>query len=185
MANDVTNETASNVAEDEAKKQSKPKKQQEKKELNLDAKVTVRNIAGWQVGFDRKADGIGSVRIMADGTMRLSRNEIIAQVHDGNKLITGVDGRGSHATLVIEDAPTRVEVDFESEDGSRKQAVFSDELVKKLFDIPQQDRFESEFKNAIVTRAERYAVMQSINRQNLNDYRKIRFIENYTGNRLI
>ena len=57
-------------------------------ELNLDAKVTVRNIAGWTVGFARIADGYGDVTITPNGSTRLSRNEIISQVQSGNRLFT-------------------------------------------------------------------------------------------------
>lgn len=156
----------------------------EQKEMNLDAKVTVKNIAGWSVGFARIADGFGDVTIPADGSTRLSRNEIIAQVQNSNRLLCGVDGAGSHATIYIEDAATRAYLDFDSEDGKRKQNVFSDQKVKSLFDIKKQDEFEAKFKGDIVTRAEKYAVMQAIKRLKINDYSKIRFAEEFTGYRL-
>lgn len=156
-----------------------------KKELNLDAKVTVRSIAGWTVGFARIADGAtGDVSITRRGTARLTRNEIIAQVQNGNKLFTGIDGKGSHATLIVEDTPTRVELDFESEDGSVKQKVFSNELVKSLFKITSQSAFESELKESIRTRAEKFALFEAIRELKLNDYSKIRFVEDYTGYKL-
>ena len=100
-------------------------------ELNLDTKVTVKSIADWTVGFARRADGYGDITISPKGSIRLSRNEIITQVQNGNKLFTGLDGKGSHATLIIEDSPTRIEVGFE--DGvENKQKVFSDELVRNI-----------------------------------------------------
>ena len=154
-------------------------------ELNLDEKVTVRSIAGWNVGFARVADGaIGDVNIAKRGTARLTRNEIIAQVQNGNKLFVGIDGNGSHATLIIEDTPTRVEVDFETEDGSTKQQIFSNDLVKELFKIQNQATFESRLRDAICTRAEKYAIIEAIKELKLNDYSKIRFVESYTGYRL-
>ena len=103
-------------------------------ELNLDQKVTVKNIAGWSVGFAR-IDGIGDVTITAEGSTRLSRNEIISQVQNGNRLFTGTDGNGSHATLYIDDAPTRKEIGFDSEDGKDKQVVFNDAAITKVFAI--------------------------------------------------
>lgn len=154
----------------------------EPKELNLDTKVTVRSIAGWNVAFARIADGAtGDVNIMPRGTARLSRSEIIAQVQNDNKLFSGIDGKGSHATIVIEDAPTRVECDFETNDGSVKQKVFSNELVKSLFEIKNQTVFESSLKDAICTRAEKYALIEAIKELGLNDFSKIRFCEDYTG----
>lgn len=154
----------------------------QKKVLNLDEKVTLRNIAGWGVGFQRRVDiGFGDVAIPPHGSIRISRNEILAQIQNGNKLISGVDGNGSHATLIIDDIPTRIEAGFETEDGSVKQMVFSDQLMTELFSIKNFDQFQNAFMKHIVTRAEKYAAIDSIRANNLNDFRKIRFIEKYTG----
>ena len=91
-------------------------------ELNLDQKVTVKNIAGWS-------------------STRLSRNEIISQVQNGNRLFTGTDGNGSHATLYIDDAPTRKEIGFDNEDGKDKQVVFNDVAITKVFALKTQSAF--------------------------------------------
>ena len=56
-------------------------------ELNMDQKVTVRNIAGWPVGF-RRIETQGDVMIPKEGTVRLSRSEIIAQIQSGNRLFS-------------------------------------------------------------------------------------------------
>lgn len=155
-----------------------------KKEINLDEKVTVKNLAGWEVSFSRKTEGIGDVLINPNGSYRLSRNEIIAQVQSGNRLFSGTDGLGSHATIFIDDAPTRKEVGFESEDGKTKQKIFSDKLVQKLFGYATQANFENAVQTFIVTRAEKYAIIEAVKRLKLNDYSKIRFIEKYTGYKL-
>jgi len=153
------------------------------KELNLDAKVTIRSIADWDTSF-RRIDTGNDVLIKPHGTFRLPRSEVIAQVDGGNKLIGGVDQKGSHASILIDDAPTRVELGFESEDGSVKQLCFSDELVKEVFSISSQNEFEREFREKFVTRTEFKAVVGAISRLGINDYRKIRFVEDYTGFKL-
>lgn len=150
-------------------------KNTEPHELNLETKVTLRSIADWNTGFSRKSDGVGDVMIAPKGTVRLSRNEIISQVQSGNKLISGIDGLGNHATLIIEDEDTRKEVGFEN------QVVFSDDLVKKVFNIDKQEQFEEEFQKSFVTRAEKFAVMDAIGRLGINNYKNIRFAESYTG----
>lgn len=152
-------------------------------ELNLDQKVTVRSIAGWETGF-AYANGLGEVRIPPNGTARLSRNEIISQIQNGNKLFVGVNGDGSHATLFIDDAPTRKEVGFDSEDGKIKQIVFNDAAITKIFALKTQSAFEKNLTEAIKTRAEKYAIIQAIERLKINDYNKIRFVEDYTGFRV-
>lgn len=153
----------------------------EQKELNLDEKITIRNIAGWAVGFTRLADMHGDVSIPANGTTRLTRNEIIMQVQNGNKLFVGIDSYGSHATIYIEDAPTRIECDFESADGKRKQNVLTDEKVKQLFDYKTDSAFETNLKKEIVTRAEKYALIKIIQKLKINDYTRIKIVEKYTG----
>lgn len=155
-------------------------KNNEQVELNLEQKVTVKNIAGWIVGFAR-IDSIGDVTITADGSTKLTRNEIIAQVQNGNKLFTGVNGDGSHATLFIDDEPTRREVGFDSEDGATKQLVFNDNAIKQLFAVKGQQSFEKALHETIKTRAEKYAIIQAIKRLKINDYSKIRLVEDYTG----
>ena len=150
------------------------------KEFDLDKKITVRSIAEWNTGF-RRSDNTADVTIMPKGTVRLTRNEVIAQCNSGNKLFLGTDSRGGHATLLIDDPETRVELGFESDDGTQKQACFSDELVKSIFGIDSQPAFEDAFKSAFVTRSEKIAVIEAIKRLGINDYRKIRFVERYTG----
>lgn len=147
-------------------------------ELDLDKKVTVRNIAGWNVGFARRVDGYGDVTIAPNGSIKLSRNEIIAQVQNGNKLFSGIDGYGAHATLYIDDAPTRIEVEFETADG--KQEVFPHADLVKLFKA-SQTTYEKEFTRIVHTRAEKYAIMEYMRKSGVNEYSKIRFAENYTG----
>lgn len=151
-----------------------------KKELNLDEKIKVRNIASWEATFVRRDNNM-DVRIAGHGTYALPRSEVIAQCNSNNRLMIGTDGLGSHATLIIEDDPTRIELGFISEDGSTEQLYYNDGLLKKLFSISNHDEFESEFKRCFVERAEYFAVLDGINRLGLNDYRKIRFIEKYTG----
>lgn len=151
-----------------------------REEVNLDKKVVVRNIAPWSVGFSRKYDGVGDISIPANGTISLRRNEIIIQSQSGNKLFNGIDERGSHATLYVDDAFTRKELEFDTEE--TKQDSFVNLNIKELFK-KSQSAFETEFKSAIRTRAEKCAVMEAMRKANVSDYHKIRFAEQYTGER--
>ena len=154
----------------------------EPEELNLDKKVTVKSIADWVTTFVRKAEGFGGdITIAPKGSTRLSRNEILTQIQSGNRLFTGIDGAGSHATLYIDDVPTRIEAEFESKDGSVKQKVFSVNAVKDVFNIKNDTEFKKAFKDLIVTRAEKYAVIEAMKQLKINDYNRIKFVEQYTG----
>ena len=146
-------------------------------DFNLEKKVTVRSIAEWTTGFQR-IETNGDVTIPPHGTVRLSRGEIISQVQNGNLLFTGIDNQGSHATLYIEDKPTRIEADFETETSS--QNVINKERVDDLFAIKSIKDFESTLHSMVVTRAEKYAIMGFIRKGNFNDYNKVRAVEDYT-----
>lgn len=150
-------------------------------DLNLDAKVTVRNLAGWDVTFARLHDGVGDVTIVANGHQRLSRNEVVAQVNNNNKLFIGSDTIGSHATIYIDDAPTRRMLGFEEDD--RPQMVFTEQLVTDLFDMSQSD-YEAKLPYYIRTKAEKYALIETIKKLRLNDYAKMVFASEYAGYRL-
>lgn len=145
-------------------------------DADLEKNVTIRNIAGWGVTFALRTK-TGDILMGRNTKQRLPRNEIQAQIYNGNKLFAGTDGQGSHATIYIEDAATRQWLGFETED--KPQLVFTDELAKKLFAMPQA-QFEQELPNYIVTRAEKYALNEAINRLGFNDYRKIVFASRYT-----
>lgn len=158
-------------------------KSTKEKEFDIEKKVVVKNIASWGAAFN-KIDGHGSVDIPADGKTKLSRSEILAQIQEGNRLFTGTDGYGSHANLYIDDEATRVEAGFEDKDDGRVQMILTDELVTRLFAIDDRKTFETEFANAIKTRAEKYAVMKLIKKLEVNDYFKINFAQDYTGFKL-
>lgn len=149
-------------------------------ELNLEQKVTIKSIANWTTGFKR-IETNGDVTIPPNGTVRLQRSEIIAQIQNGNRLLLGVDDRGSHATLYVDDKPTRIEVDFDSEDGTVTQAVLTIDAVKKLFDYKTMKTFETKLQELIVTRAEKHAIANIIRKEKINDHEKVRVVENYTG----
>lgn len=145
-------------------------------------KVTVRSIADWDTGFKR-IESIGDVQIPANGSVRLSASEIVAQVQNGNTLFRGNDGCGSHATLYIDDKATRIEADFETEDTTQK--FITNELVKQLFSEKLREEFEKGLRDLVVTRAERYTIINIIRKEKLfNDYEKVRAVEDYTGLRV-
>lgn len=158
----------------------------ETKELNMEEKVTVKSIASWTTGF-RRIESNGDVTIPPKGDIRLSRSEIISQVQNGNRLFTGIDDRGSHATLYIDDEATRRELDFDFlDDGNKvqKQLVLTVDAVKKMFELKTIKTFEKRLEELIVTKAEKGAVVDIIKKEKLNDFEKIRIVEEYTGYRV-
>ena len=146
-------------------------------DVRLDQKVTVRSIAPWATGSARVTSN-GDISIPAKGTVLLSREEIIAQGQNGNVLLNGIDGVGSHATWYIEDEFTRKELSYEV-DG--QQVFLTQDNIKKIFDLKTQKAFEDNIKKAVVTRAEKAYLIDTISSLGLNDYQKIAFCIEYTG----
>lgn len=168
--------TVSSVEKKEVEKKVVPKIEK----YNPEKKVTVRSIANWTTGFQR-IESNGDVTIPANGSVRLLASEIITQVQNGNILFTGIDGQGAHATLYIDDKPTRIEADFETE--TTNQIVICEEVVKNLFAKNKKD-FEPELMKLIKTRAEEFAIIGIIRNLKINDYEKVRAVENLTGIRV-
>ncbi len=152
-------------------------------DIRLDKKVTVRSIAPWTTGASRKTSS-GDITIPALGSILLSREEIIAQGQNGNTLLTGIDGVGSHATWYIEDEYTRKELSFDGDDEKNKQKFLTEDKIKKYYDLKTQSAFEKNIKDNVVTRQEKYYLLNIIKKNKLNDYSKNAFCENYCGRRI-
>ena len=147
-------------------------------EIRMEDKITLTSIAPWLTGFNRMLS-TGSVSIAPNGSVRLSREEVLAQGQSGNKLITGSDGMGSHATLYIEDEWTRKELGFDTDD--KKQSVINKKLVQDMFDKKTLPAFKKAVEETIVTRAEKFSLLSIIKTLKINEYDKIAFCEEYCG----
>lgn len=149
-------------------------------DISLEQKVEIRNLCAWDLYFDR-IESNGTVKLPANGKVRISRAEIQAQVFDNNVMFIGTDGQGSHARIYIEDKDTRVLLGFEDPESNSKQEIVDSELVKKILEYKSQKAFEDNIKKKIITQAEKNFLVEEAKRQKLNDYNKIKFIEEYTG----
>ena len=147
-------------------------------EIRMEDKIAVTSIAPWATGF-RRILTVGDVSIAPNGQIRLSREEVLAQGQSNNKLITGIDGMGSHATLYIEDEWTRKELGFDTDDS--KQVVVDKKLVKEIFDKKTLSAFKKAVEENIITRAEKFSLLTMIKTLKINEYDKIAFCEEYCG----
>lgn len=148
--------------------------------LNMDEKIQIKNLCNWTVSFKR-IDSVGDVLLPANTTMRISRGEVFSQVQSNNILFTGTDGLGSHARIYIDDKDTRVELDFESDDGKKPQNTISDTKIKEIFALKTKTAFEKAIKENVITQAEKSVLSNAVKKFKLNEYDKVKFIEEYTG----
>lgn len=136
----------------------------EEQPLKLDEKVTLRNLASWPVGFIRN-ESPGDISIPANGTIRLTRSEVIAQSQNGNKLINGIDSLGSHATVYIEDKRTRLELNFDSPNS--EQQIISEKKIKDIFEEKDEKEFENRLSDLVKTRFEKQFLKETVAKLNL------------------
>lgn len=147
---------------------------EETKTVRLDEKVLVRSIAPWATGAQRLTS-IGEISIVPNGSIYLTREEIIAQGQSGNKLINGVSGNGDHATWLIEDDFTKKELGIEN------QSILTKDKILKWFELKTQKAFEDNIIKNVVTRAEKFMLIDVIKNSGLNDFQKISFCYKHTG----
>ena len=124
---------------------------------------------------------LGDVVIPPNGKMFLDEQEIMMQCYANNILFIGTDGHGAHARIFIEDAAIRKALDFENEDGTITQNIVTDDLLKKIFGYKRQADFEKAIKEHIVMHFEKFMLIDFIQRNEINDYKKIRFAEEHAG----
>lgn len=147
-------------------------------EINMDEKVSVFNIAPWNVSFPNSI-GRGDTCFPPNARVRMKREEIADQVSAGNRLLAGFDSYGSHATLYIEDADTRKYLEFDSEDGKRTQNIITKDKVKKWFELKTTASFKKNIKENVKTRAEKQYLLKCIKELKLDSYEKIEFCKEY------
>ncbi len=146
--------------------------------LNMDEKITIKNLCDYPLYFHR-INGVGDVAMPAKTSMRIDRGEVISQAQVNNIMFVGEDGIGSHARIYIEDKPTRIELGFENEE--TPQVVISDEKVQAAFKVKTKQAFKKAIEDLAHTYAEKVSLIKSVKKLGLNEYDKIKFIEEYTG----
>lgn len=156
----------------------------EEKEIAMDKKVMVRNLAPWNVAFPNKTSS-GDTCFAPSGRTRVKREEIVAQADSGNRLFNGIDTYGSHATLYVEDDAIREYIGYDSVSEGRKQVVINDDAIKKWFELKTQRAFEKNIEDNVKTMAEKTYLLEAIKRLKLDSYEKIEFCKEYCKFRLI
>ena len=125
-----------------------------------EGRIVLKNLAPWEVCFPRKLS-MGDVVIAANGKMSIDKEEVMNQVYANNKLIKGsFDDIGSHATIYIEDEATRLELEFDSEDGNRKQFILDDKAFAKMFEYKTLKTFKDHLYSEVLTQSEKFRMVE-------------------------
>lgn len=146
--------------------------------LDMDKKISIKNLCNYPLYMPR-TEGQGDISVPPLGIVRLSVAEVMGQSYNRNVMFNGIDGKGGHAMIFIDDKDVRVELGFEEEE--KPQEVISDEKIKEAFAIKGKAKFENAIKELAVTYGEKVNLVERIKKLGFNEYDKIKFVEKYTG----
>lgn len=146
--------------------------------LDMNAKITIKNLTSFPVGFIR-INGQGEVNIPANTSVLVERAEVVSQVQSGSILFCGEKHDKAHPWIFIDDKETRIYVGFDTE--KVEQSVINEAKIKEVFDIKSKAQFEKAVKALVITFAEKKLLVETMNKLKVNDYNKIKFVEKYTG----
>ena len=146
-------------------------------------KVKLKNLTSWILTFKR-INAVGDVVMPPNSIITLSEDEVMAQIYNGNKLFVGDDGKGSHASIFIDNENLRINAEFESKNTGKTQEVLTDKVLKEIFDEKTLTKFKETVKSKVKTQAEKLKVVEYAKKSKLNDHDKIEFLEKHTGFKL-
>ncbi|AMR10800.1 hypothetical protein AB684_11615 [Bacillus licheniformis] len=148
--------------------------------IDLDKKITIKNLCTWDLYF-KKLESYGDFRLPANGIRQITVGEVQSQVYDNVKMFVGTDGKGSHAKVYIDDKETRVHLGFEAEEKGSEQNVITPERIKQILSYKTLKAFKENIENEIKLESEKAQLIEVAKKEKINDYEKIKFIEEYTG----
>nr|MDH3154457.1 hypothetical protein [Bacillus licheniformis] len=148
--------------------------------IDLDKKITIKNLCTWDLYF-KKLESYGDFRLPANGIRQITVGEVQSQVYDNVKMFVGTDGKGSHAKVYIDDKETRVHLGFEAEEKGDEQNVITPERIKQILSYKTLKAFKENIENEIKLESEKAQLIEVAKKEKINDYEKIKFIEEYTG----
>lgn len=146
---------------------------------DINKKVKIKNMCTWDLLFSRH-NGIGDIKVPANKFELITVEEIQSQVQLENKMFTGTDGQGSNARIYIDDEETRVLMGFDSEDGKTKQIVLTEDEIKRILGLKTLSSFKENIENKVVTEPQKKLFIEIAKQVKLNDFDKIKFVEEYT-----
>lgn len=147
---------------------------------NMNDKSKVKNLCPFPISWVRITT-IGDEYIKPNSSVYILNSEIDAQISNRNTMLSGTDGLGSHAMAYIENDEFREELKFDCKSESRKQTILDDEKCKYILELKTPSSFEKNVEDNIITVHEKMKLMEYARKIKLNDYNKIKFLEEYCG----
>jgi hypothetical protein len=145
----------------------------------MNDKSKVRNLCDWQISWERQTQ-TGDEFIKANQVVYITNSEIETQVQNGNSFFVGT-GDGSHARVYIENPEIREYLGFDNKEGNREQLILNDEKCKQILEYKTFSTFKKHVEEEVITNQEKSKIVNYAKKIKLNDYDKIKFLEQYTG----
>jgi hypothetical protein len=147
--------------------------------LDMDKRSKVINLCPWAVSFklpNSKAE------VMLDGgkSTTVNNGELVTLADNQDIMFYGT-GLGDHARVYVDNKEFREYVGFDNPEDKRTQYVLTDEEFQKLFDLKQEAAFERNVTEKVIMNHEKNNIMEYARKTKVNDFNKIRFLEEYTG----
>jgi len=152
-----------------------------KMSVDLDKRSKVINLCPWDVSFtlpNSKAEQL----LEKNKTTTINNAELITLCENQDIMFFGTEN-GNHARIFIDNNELREHVGFDNPEEKQFQFVLSDEECAKIFELKTDSTFEKHIKNKVVLFHEKAIIMEYARKIKLNDYGRIKFLEEYTENK--
>lgn len=147
--------------------------------LDMDKRSKIINLCPWAVSFtlpNSKAE----VMLDAGKSTTVNNEELVTLAENQDVMFYGI-GNGDHARIYVDNKEFREYVGFDNAESKKNQYILNDEEFQKLFDLKQEAAFERNVKEKVVLNHEKHNIIEYARKTKVNDFSKIRFLEEYTG----
>lgn len=147
--------------------------------LDMDKRSKITNLCPWSVSFtlpNSKAE----VLLEGGKSTTINNSELVTLAENQDVMFCGTGG-GDHARIYVDNKDFREYVGFDNPEEKRTQFVLNDEELQKLFELKQDAAFQRNVKDKIIMNHEKHNIMAYARKIKLNDYNRIKFLEEHTG----
>ena len=147
--------------------------------LDMDKRSKVVNLCPWAVSF-MLPNSNGEVLLEANKSTTINNEELVTLADNQNVMFCGT-GDGNHARIYVENPDYRQYVGFDDPENKKIQFVLTSDECAKILELKTDSTFEKHVKEKVVLNHEKEIFMSYCRKVKLNDYNRIKFLEEYTG----
>jgi hypothetical protein len=147
--------------------------------LDMDKRSKVTNLCSWTVSF--KLPNSKAEILLESGKSTTINNAELVSLADNQDIMFYGTGNGDHARVYVDNKDFREYVGFDNVEEKRVQFVLTNDECQKIFDLKTDSVFEKHIKEKVIMNHEKHNIMAYARKVKLNDYGRIKFLEEYTG----